>query len=34
MAERARNEAAERYSWTGITAKLADFYREVKNAFR
>ncbi len=34
MAERARHEAAERYSWTGITARLADFYREVKNDFR
>ncbi|MBQ6352128.1 MAG: glycosyltransferase family 1 protein, partial [Lentisphaeria bacterium] len=34
MAERARREAAETYSWTKIAARLAEFYREVKNGFR
>ena len=34
MAERARSEAAERYSWTRVTERLADFYREVKDACR
>ena len=34
MAERARREVAETYAWTKIAARLADFYREVKNGYR
>ena len=31
MAENARREAEEQYSWAKITARLAAFYREVEN---
>ena len=34
MAERARREAEECYSWAGITERLAAFYREVKDGRR
>ena len=34
MAERARNEARDVYSWSKITERLAAFYREVKDGFR
>ena len=34
MAENARREAGERYSWTRISGILADFYREVEDGCR
>jgi glycosyltransferase involved in cell wall biosynthesis len=34
MAENARREAGERYSWSRVTETLASFYREVKDGFR
>ena len=34
MAENARREAVERYSWSHVTETLASFYREVKDGFR